>query len=372
MGITVYQSTNTGRSIDRFTNAYINQLYNSTYAQASLSQPIFHGFQIKENIAANELKSLSGEQLADAMKNNLTIRIIQAYLSLLQAEELSHLTQNQAKASEEQYQLTELKVNAGILAKRDLLQIKTQMANDRFNAISLKGQARQARLALFQLLNSQPDASTVFNKVDSPETLLFDEKTKFMANVDKLPEIKAADFLIRSYDHQYKSIKAQNLPSLSFYANYNTFYASSNPEEKFFSQINATRNSSLSLGLSIPIFGKLQSSPNMQQTLIQKRQTQNQLRSTKLQLSQAFYTALKNHDIAKDQYQNALNQVSINQENLNAVKSQIDAAIILSSEYKLAKTNFDRANSNLIQAKYGYLLQEKILKFYNDGSWNLD
>ena len=371
MGISINQSTNTGRSIDRFTNSYINQLYSSTFAQASLSQPIFQGFQIKENIAANELRVQSGLQLTEAMKNNLTIRIIQAYLTYLQAEELAQLAELQAQASEEQYQQTQKRVDAGILASRDVLQIKTQLANDEFSAITQKGQARQARLALFQLLNISPDPSIEFSKVDLPNMLSFTADGVQSVTFDYLPEIKAADLQINSFDHQYKAIKAQNLPSLNFFASYNTFYASSNKEEEFFSQLNATRNSSLSLGLFIPIFGKLQTSPLMQQTLIQKRQAQNQLKNTKLMLSQAYYTALENHDIAKEQYENALNQVSINEENLYAVSAQINAGTVLSSEYILAKTNFDRANSNLIQAKYSCLLQEKILRFYREGSWDL-
>lgn len=371
MGISVNQSTNTGRSIDRFTNSYINQLYSSTYAQASLSQPIFQGFQMKENIATNELRVQSGLQLTEAMKNNLTIRIIQAYLSYLQADELAQLAEIQAKASEEQYQQSALRVKAGIIASRDLLQMKTQLANDQFSAISQKGQASQARLTLFQLLNMTPDRGITFSKLDSPDMLSFTDEQDLTTSFDHLPEIKAADLQIRSFDHQYKAIKAQNLPSLGFFANYNTFYASSNKEERFFSQLNATRNSSLSLGLSIPIFGKLQTAPLMQQTLIQKRQSQNQLRNTKLMLTQAYYTALENHEIAKEQYQNAINQVSINQENLTAVATQINAGTILNSEYILAKTNFDRANSNLVQSKYNYLMQEKIITFYREGSWDL-
>src|SRR5690606_26156898 len=99
MSIEFYQSTNTGRSIDRFTNAYINQVYNSTYTQAGFSQPIFQGFRIKNGIEAGELSFLAGLELVKASRNDLTVRIIQAYLAVLQAEELVTISEAQVAAS---------------------------------------------------------------------------------------------------------------------------------------------------------------------------------------------------------------------------------------------------------------------------------
>ena len=41
----VSQGMNFGRSIDRFSNDYINQMYNSTYSGLQVSVPVFKGFQ---------------------------------------------------------------------------------------------------------------------------------------------------------------------------------------------------------------------------------------------------------------------------------------------------------------------------------------
>jgi len=57
---------------------------------------------------------------------------------------------------------------------------------------------------------------------------------------------------------------------------------------------------------------------------------------------------------------------------VKAVESKISAGTVNSVEYVLAKTNFDRARSNLVQAKYEVLLQQKILDFYKDGEWKIN
>ncbi len=372
MQVEVYQSTNTGRSIDRFTNAYINQIYSSTYAQASLSQPIFQGFRMKHDIRSKELRVSSELHNIEAMKNDLTIRIIQAYLNVLQAEELLVVAKSQVASSAQQLDRVTKQTEAGVLGKSELLQMRTQYSNDEFAKINAEGNLKQAKLALFQLLNISPDNDYSFERL--PENMASqDFKEVSMERVfENLPEIKAADAQIKSFESQAKSIKAENLPSLNFFADWNTFYASSNSQEMFFEQINSTRNGSVTLGLQIPIFGRLQTSPRVQAAMIQKKVAQNQLRSSKLSIQQSYYTSLQNYDIAYEQFKNAEEQVKVNNENLEAVQAQINAGTVNAIEYILAKTNYDRAKANLVQAKYSFLLQEKVLEFFKTGVWSLN
>ena len=369
MGIGVFQSTNTGRSIDRFTNSYINDIYNSTYAQASVSQPIFTGFRIQNTIRQNELLRDSQQLNLESTKNQLTIQIIQAYLNVLASQELQSIARTQVSTSASQLDQIEKQVNAGVLGKIELLQIKTQLANDEFTAITASGNVRTARLALFQLMNSDIDKNTAFETLNA--SILAKEYGDELANnaLENLPEIKAAGYEIRSFDSRIKAVKAGKLPTLDFYADWNTFYASSNPEQEFFEQINGSRNGSFTLGLRIPIFSRFQTNPKIQTASIQKRIAENRLTSTKLRVNQAVQTTIQNYELAAERYENATSQVEINQENLDAIQSQIDAGTINSIQYILAKTNFDRANSNLVQAKYSFLLHEKILRFYENGAW---
>ena len=372
MQVEVYQSTNTGRSIDRFTNSYINQLYSSTYAQASLSQPIFQGFRMKHDIRSKELRVSSELHNIEAMKNDLTIRIIQSYLNVLQAEELLAVAKSQVSSSAQQLDRVTKQTEAGVLGKSELLQIKTQYSNDEFSKISAEGNVKQAKLRLFQLLNISPDKNYSFERLSENMVSQNFAEVPIENVFENLPEIKAADAQIKSFDSQTRSIKAENLPSLNFFADWNTFYASSNSQEQFFEQINSTRNGSFTLGLQIPILGKLQTNPRVQAAIVQKKVAQNQLRASKLNIQQSYYASLQNYDIAYEQFQNAKEQVKVNNENLEAVQAQINAGTVNAIEYILAKTNYDRANANLVQAKYAFLLQKKILQFFKTGVWVLD
>ena len=76
---------NQGRSIDPFTNSYINQQI--TYANYSLSSTVvlFNGFQIKNLIRQNSLSYEANKMDLQQTKDNVTLNVILTYLQILNA-----------------------------------------------------------------------------------------------------------------------------------------------------------------------------------------------------------------------------------------------------------------------------------------------
>jgi outer membrane protein len=370
LNIEVYQSTNIGRSIDRFTNAYIDQLYNSTFANANFSVPIYRGFQLKHNIRQNELLRDAATTSIESARNQLTIRIVQNYLGVLANQELVKAAERQVRLSQTQADRVTKQIEAGTVGRPVLLQLQTQVANDEFALISAQNNIETTRLLLFQSMNHPPSNSVDFTPLEKEVVLTNFDRSEFTTSINQLPEIKSQEIRIKSFDSQLRSVKADNLPSLDAFANYGSFFASSNPEESFFEQLNGTRNGSVTIGLTIPIFASFRTRPRAQAVSIQKKAAENQLLSNKLQLTQASEQALQSYKNAVKRYQNVQKQVDINQENLNAVTSQVNAGTINVVELLLARTNFDRAQNNFIQTKYELLLQRMLLDFYRTGSFN--
>jgi outer membrane protein len=370
LNMEVYQSTNVGRSIDRFTNAYIDQLYNSTFANASFSVPIYRGFQLKHNIRQNELLREAATTGIESARNQLTIRIAQNYLVILASQELVKAAERQVGLSQTQADRVTKQIEAGTVGRPVLLQLQTQVANDEFALISAQNNIETARLLLFQSMNRRPDNSVDFTPLEKEVVLTNFDRSEFTTSINQLPEIKSQEIRIKSFDSQLRSVKSDNLPSLDAFANYGSFFASSNPEENFFEQLNGTRNGSVTIGLTIPIFASFRTRPRAQAVSVQKKVAENQLVSNKLQLTQAFEQALQSYKNAVKRYQNVQKQVDINQENLNAVTSQVNAGTVNVVELLLARTNFDRAQNNFIQTKYELLLQRMLLDFYRTGAFN--
>ncbi len=67
---------------------------------------------------------------------------------------------------------------------------------------------------------------------------------------------------------------------------------------------------------------------------------------------------------ASDQYKVLLEQVDAYTESFRAAEIRFNNGVGTPVDYLTAKNNLDRANINLITAKYDYVLRTKILDYY--------
>jgi outer membrane protein len=376
LGFGTGQDIRVGRSIDRFTNSYIEQVYTTNYFGLQANMTVFNGFQIKNQVRQNELLRDAGAKNIEAIRNRTIIGILQAYLQVLATQELLEVSKQQVETSKSQVERIEKQINAGVVGQTEIFQVKSQLVNDEFSLVTTQNANKAARLTLFQLMNQSSNQAFLFEPLKD-DVLLYSIDKESVTNIfeqasNSFPEIKAGELRLKSFDNLLKATQANTLPQVGLAANYGTFYSSSNKVEKYFTQINGTRNGSLSLNISVPILGKLQNSPRVSAVKIQQQLSQNQLNIAKLQLRQAIEQTYQLLSAASERYKVATNQVDILDQNIKAVESRINAGTINYIEYILAKTNFDRAKSNLVQAKYEFLLQKKIIDFYKNGEWKID
>ena len=376
IGFGVGQDLRIGRSIDRFTNSYIEELYSTNGFGLDATVTLFNGFQIKNQIQQNILLKEAGVKGIEAAKNSITISLLQAYLQVLASQELVEVAKQQVATSKAQLDRVTKMVNAGVIGQTEFFQIRSQTANDEFSLVTTQNTLKMNRLALFQLMNINPSNNIVFQPI-ADEANLYKVDDNFVnqlyeQSLNNFPNVKRAELQLRSFNNLIKATKANVMPNISLSANYGAFYSTSNKAETYFKQINGTRNGSLSLNLSIPIFGGLQNKPRVAAVKVQQQLTENSLNTAKLQLRQAIEQSFQSFDAASERYRVATDQVSINEENVKAAESRISAGTVNSVEYVLAKVNYDRARSNLVQAKYELLLQQKILDFYKDGEWRIN
>ena len=376
IGFGVGQDVRLGRSIDRFTNAYIEELYSTNGFGLDATITLFNGFQIKNQIQQNLLLREAGAKGIEASRNLITINIIQAYLQVLASQELLEVAIQQVETSRAQAERINKMVNAGLLGQTEYFQIRSQLANDEFSLVTTRNTLKTNRLALFQLMNQTPSNNVRFEPInDEVNVYKIDDNfvnQLYEQSLNNFPSVKRAELQLKSFNNLIKATKANVMPNISLTASYGAFYSTSNKTENYVTQINGTRNGSLSLNFNVPIFGGLQNRPRVAAVKVQQQLTENVLNTAKLQLRQAIEQSFQSFDAASERYKVATEQVAINEQNVKAAESRISAGTVNSVEYVLAKVNYDRARSNLVQAKYEVLLQQKILDFYKDGEWRIN
>ena len=185
------QGMNFGRSIDRFSNDYINQLYNSTYGNIQLGMPIYKGFQTKNLTESAKLLQQAEIQNIEADKNQLSVNLLKAYLDVLAAKELSAAAKKQLENSEIQLARQQKMMEAGTSGKLEALQFSNQAASDKGGLIDAQYNLQIARLTLFQLMNIKPNDAIEFESI-IPYEIGQESINEITVNpVEFLPEYKS-------------------------------------------------------------------------------------------------------------------------------------------------------------------------------------
>ncbi len=369
LGGGIGQNLNFGRSIDRFTNGYIDRVYSTNFAGVNAQVPLFQGFQLQHQIKQSETLKQAAEQNKVAILNQQTIRLMQAYVLVQTAAALQTAAAAQVAGTQSQVERVEKQVSAGTVGQNALYEIKAQLANDHFDEVTARTNYQQARLALFQVMNVEGDDSIVFLTLDD-NIANFDvptAKSLYGQLENTLPEVQAGVLRRSSFESQVRVIKASNLPSLSLSGNYGAFYTSTNPDEsKYFKQLDATRNGGLSLNLNVPIMNRWFSRPRVQVAKVQQRLAQNQLDITKQLLRQALEQVMQQRSAAAERYTASQQQVASLKLSFAAAESRFAIGTASIFEYTLSKANLTRAEANAIRAKYELILQNKLIDFYRN------
>ena len=395
-------SFNQGRSIDPFTNSPVTQSFNSSNYSVNSGVVLFNGLAIQNSIKRNSLTYQAARMDWQQEKDNLTINIILAYLQVLSNTDQLVQAKNQATLSSQQVERLEVLNKEGAIKPSDLSDLKGQYASDQLAIISIENALQTAKVNLSQLMNVPYNKDLSLEKIEPESFAARYEDTPdkiYETALQQLAIIKAADLRKQSAAKAIKVARGQLFPTLSFngsaYTNYSSVamqsrYVNTTDEvskdyvevngsqlpviyktDNFSSskinyndQLNNNLYTSFGFNLSIPIFNSLQQRNRIKQSKITYKSTELSASTTRTQLSQAIDQAYINMNTASDRYKTILEQVNAFEESFRAAGIRFNSGVGNSIDYLTAKNNLDRANINLIIAKYDYVLRTKILDYY--------
>jgi outer membrane protein len=129
-------------------------------------------------------------------------------------------------------------------------------------------------------------------------------------------------------------------------------------------QIENNLYTTISLDLRIPLLNSFTARNRVKRAAIELKNSDYVAESTRVQLRQAVEQAFANMTAAKNRYQALLRQVEAFTASFRTAEVRFNAGVETAVDYIIAKNNLDRANSNLIIARYDYLLRTKVLDYY--------
>ena len=390
---------NIGRTIDPFTNTFIDRNIQSNAFSLTSGVTLYSGGRINNSIKQTQTAYDASSEGQEALKNQISLSVATAYLQIIQAEENLKLADAQVEITEAQLERARKLVSSGLDNKAIVYGLEAQLANDRVQSINAQNQIQLAynnMLNLLQIDNNTPFEIKLIDIDTLPEYTEESVASIYDLAIQNMPEVKQAELSVLESQLSQKVVGASRYPTLSAYGNLNTVYSETGIElaevstqlttigytkttneevlslipvqkyvqSSFGNQLNNNLGRSVGLSLSVPVFNNFRTSTSYENAKLNTEINELNLVQTKNQLRSDITTAYTNMKAAKSRYDAAVLNESAQFNNYDFNQKRFDAGILNSTDLLNAKNMWTQAQNQLINAKYEYVFRIMILEFY--------
>ncbi|MBE7172075.1 MAG: TolC family protein [Williamsia sp.] len=398
----ISQGVNQGRSIDPFTNAYINQRVGYGSYNLNSSVVLFSGLSQQKSIRQFALSREAAQSDLQQAKDNLMLNVILAYLQVLSDEDRLSLASRQRDVSRNQFDRLQILDKEGAISPSQVSDIKGQLMDDELSVVNGRNALETSKLSLAQLMNIPYNKNMQLERVGIAELAAVYPATPdeiYTKALDQLALIRSVGLKKESARASVQAIRGRLYPSLVLSGNVTTNYSSaasrdillntsfvstpnyvivngtqvpvvakqsnySSEKIAYSSQLGNNIFSTINLGLRIPLFNSLVVRNQIKQAKIILRNNELIEENTRIQLRQQIDQAYLNMTNALDRYKVLQEQVNAYNLSFKAAEVRFNAGVGNSVDYTIAKNNLDRATINLVNAQYDFLLRKKVLDYY--------
>jgi len=394
--------TNSGRSIDPFTNNYINQELTFSNAGLFLDLNVFSGFRLKNEVKQNRFKMQASEMETEEARQNLILEVTLRYIQILNNRDLIELAKSNLQTTE--IQLNRLKINYQEEAGNpvDYTDMQGQFASDQSSIIDAEISLKSAILSLTKLLNLNIDPGNGFENIVGligVEKYQFSPLEVYNEALQNLATFKSKQFKIDAALSGVKVAKSNYYPEVSLFGQLNTNYSSlanvfnetgssivqtgdfvsiDNQEYRvlrnepqfestkidYNKQFENNLNSVAGISVRIPLFNGFRAKNSVALQKFQVKETEVELEQTKFDFKQSIEEAYNNMESAYNRYHILINQVKAYEESFRVNEVRFNNGVSNIVDYITSKNNMDSSRLNLNKTKYEYLLRVKILDYY--------
>lgn len=373
------QNTGWGRSVDLATYRYTNKRTSQAYGSVNASLILFNGLQNVNTLREREFEYLAKKYNSEKIRDNIALNIAAAYLQILYNIEEVNNAKRQVEISKKQIDRTKKQVEAGTVARGNLLDIEAQGANDKVNLVNAQNKLMLAYLDLMQILDIKGTTKFDIQKpnlqiVHKPDLLPI--QSIYNKALQIRPEIKSAEYSVKAADRALKVAKGRRSPTLSLNSSYGNNYSdqirvSNNPldpgfkeTKPFWDQLRDNRNVTLGFRLTIPILNGFQVATYVKQSKISLENANLNLEIQKNNLRKSIEQAYADALAAYQTYVARQKSLVSLRESFKYAQEKFNVGMVSSTDFDVAKVKLYNAESDMLAAKYDYIFKTKILDFY--------
>lgn len=321
------------------------------------------------------------------LENDIRINTALAFFQVVFASENLKIARNRKEVLEKQLEKATHELEAGAKTEGDVYGVKAQLATESVNVISQENAYNRALLDLVLSMNLNPSANyeveaPVLMEIEGSDDIPSIEAVFDEAKLSN-PGIRKQEFQALAAKYSINGARAAFMPTVNINFGLGSFYSSNSRERAGFgldpdgfpeiiygnripvlTQLETNFSSSMSISLNIPIFNRYQ---NRQSYLNSKLNYQNALLNVEIEQNDLFKSIQQAHLDARAalaKFKATEIQLESLTETFRYAEAKQAAGLMDFYTFIDILNNKTKAEVDLIQAQYDFVLKRKILDLY--------
>lgn len=346
--------------------------YNGSYS-VNGQWTVWNGNRNFNNIKRDRLAEEEAELSAQETANSIQERIAQLYAQILYMAENVTVNEQMLETSKKNEDRGREMLEVGKMSKADLAQLSAQRANDEYSIVEAKSQLMNYELQLKQLLEITDEERflVAIPKIGDDQILaeIPAMQTVYEMALVNRPEINRYQLAINRSDVNLSIAKAGWMPTVNLTGGVTTS-TNSLSGTGWGSQFKSNVNTSLGLGVTMPIYDGRSTKTSVNKAKIQQLQARLDLQDMQKDLYSDIQSYWLNAWTNQEKYKAASSSVESAQQSYDLLSEQFRLGLKNIVELMSGKDKLLEAQQNLLQSKYMTLYYQQMLKFYENGEMN--
>jgi outer membrane protein len=374
-------SWNIGLNQNITTGLLENQTTQFTAAGINSNIDVYNGMQNQNRLRRANLTLLATSYQLSKMQDDVSLNIANAFLQILFNKENLKVQKEQLSNNEKQLQRSQELVNAGVVPRGDLLDIKATVASNNQAIVIAQNALLISKLSLAQLLQLENfqdfDIVDVNYPVTESATLLQTPAAIFAKAKEERVELKIAKTNLEIAERDVKIAKGAYQPSIQGFYSFSTraaysdrlvFDAAGNPSFQppfsVLKQFDLNKGHSFGFQMNIPVLNGFATKNNVARSKIALDRSKIAFSQQELDLERNIYTAFTDAKGAMKAYESAIITLEARQEAYNYAKEKFAVGMLNAFDLNQSQSLFVNAQSEVVRTKYDYIFRVKVIEFY--------
>ena len=375
-------SWNIGLNQNITTGLLENQTTQFTSAGLNSNIAIYNGLQNQNRLRRANLSIVSAQYQLAKMKDDVSLNVANAFLQILFNKENVKVQKEQLANNDKQLLRSQELVNAGVVPRGDLLDIKATVAANNQAIVNAENALLISKLSLAQLLQLEDfqEFDIADNETDTKESsiLIQTPSSIFEKAKEERVELKIAKTNMEIAEKDMKIAKGGYQPSLQGFYSFSTRAGYSDrivgidgngdpilaPALPVFEQFDENKGHSFGVQLSVPILNGFSARNNVERSKVALERSKIALSQQELDLERNVYTAFTDAKGAMKAHESAIIALEARQEAYTYAKEKYAVGMMNAFDFNQSQTLLVNAQSEVLRTKYDYIFRIKVLEFY--------